>query len=378
MTRLIETAEALVADTQGRTIAYECAGRYPCFKGASRGALKQSFLDHGFATSAARFDTTAENALSEAVQRYSRAVIAKYSNPRSSSTLSVTEVPVEPGHARAWLVEQVEKKAGERQPVRTPGARVFLSGDDIYAAPPVDGQEIPACASVARELRDIAQWLQATADTTVVSRAMTSAYAEAGAFPWINRGSYVAAEGRPGTARLVALITELRSKYYDPGTRCGLRLSAVPIKSGEEQSVQALVDAVLDEVSTKVDKLVGKLKDESGRSNVRASTYATRRDECQEVLQIISQYRGLMGEWADRFTKIAGDAAGAYNAAVDGQSLELPEWAADYSSATSSEGEDAACPVPVPPQPAVAEAAPAAPEPAPEPAKPTEPDPFAL
>lgn len=370
MSSRIETAEALVADTQGRTIAYECAGRYPCFKGASRAALKDCFERHGFAASGARFDTTAENALSEAIQRYSRVAIAKYSNPRSASTLSVTEVPVEAGHARAWLVEQVEKKPGERQPTRTPGARIFLSGDDIYAAPPVDGPEIPACASVARELRAAAEWLQTTADTTVVSRAMTAAYSEAGAFPWINRGSYVAAEGRPGTARLVALITELRATYYDNGTRCGLRLSAVPIKSGEEQSVQALVDAVLDEVSGKVDRLVGKLRDESGRSNVRASTYATRRDECQEVLAVISQYRGLMGEWGERFEKFAADAAGAYNAAVSGQSLELPEWAADYSSATSSEEADAACPV-LPAAP-VAEAQPAA-----EP-KPSEPDPFAI
>jgi hypothetical protein len=335
--KAIASAEALVADASGTTIAYECAGRYPCFQGASRAELKEIFERHGFPRAATTLDTTPEVAFGDAVARYGAATVRKHAK---AGEVVLTQVQAEQGHARAYVVEHVERVEGERQPRRKPGARLFLSGDEVFAAPPIDAPELEVCAAVATEVAAIARHLVTTADTTAVSRAMTQAYSEAGAMPWIARGAYIAPVGRSGTDRLVALVTELRARYYDEKARCGLRLSAVPIKSGEKQSVQALVDAVLDDVSREVDDLVSQCRDESGRNNVRSSTLTRRRDQAQAILAKIAEFEGLMGAWAERFRRAATEVANAYNAAIDGKDLSLPEWAETYASeASDGEGE---------------------------------------
>jgi hypothetical protein len=324
----LDQAERLIGDTEGRTIAFEIATRYPKFQGVSRAELAGVFEYHGFANAAKRVvEVTAETAASDAVSRVKAVACGKQA--ADGVTYQVEPLRVADDHVRAWGVYESRARDGERAARKQLGARIFVAGDDVYAAAPIDQDPIEPCMVIARELVDYARYLEIHADTAVVSRCMGVAYDEAKLLPWIARGCYVAPVGPSSTDRIVHLAEDLRARYYDPATRTGIRVSAVPIKSGEKASVDALVDSVIDDIEATVADLASKLRGESGRGNVRASTFEKRRDEARALLDRIGEYEGLLGSFAERFRQAASSVEGAYAGAVAGQDLALPQWAAE-------------------------------------------------
>lgn len=370
MTMERNAAERLVEQATGKVIARQFGTKYPGGGGAPRGPVATIFERHGFAESASKLrDIDAERALSSAVGPY-----RSKAGPRNSDrSFKVDPIKADSAdaHGVAFGIYMLRAVDGEKLPRQLPGgARLFTYMDRVYAAAPRDGDgpEIPECRQLADRIAAEANWLLDNARfSKEVSKAITHAVSEAGAYPFISKGAYVAREDNPRTAQLVGLFDELRRTFYDEANRRGLRTSHVALRGGDEQ---ALSDSVLDDFQSRVAALVKSLRGEAGNAKTRASTLETRRAECEAILADMGPVRDLCGAFAERIAQQVADLQTAYATAVNAVDLVLPDWAAQAEAAGEDVSEDEALAslfvfqpnVPVEPAPAPA----AEPEPEPE------------
>jgi hypothetical protein len=374
------TAERLVEQATGKIIARQFGTKYPGGGGAPRGPVATIFERHGFTESAGKVrDIDAEKALSAAVTPF-----RSKAGPRGADrSFKVDQLKLDSAdaHGIAFGIYMLKAVEGEKLPKQLPGgARLFTYQDRVYATGPRDGDgpEIPECRALADRIAAEANWLLDNARfSKEVSKAITHAVTEAGAYPFISKGAYVAREDNPATARLVALFDELRSTFYDEAKRRGLRTSHVAIRGGDEQ---ALSDSVLDDFQSRVAALVKSLRGEAGNAKTRASTLETRRAECEAILADLGPVRELCGAFAERLAQQVNDLQTAYNGAANAVDLQLPDWASEAEAAGEDVTEDDGALVNLfvfEPNAPVAPVAAPEPEavPEPEPAPASEPDP---
>lgn len=343
----IERAEAIAeqAGATGKIVAYQLGARYPRFGGVSREALAQVFDAHNFTAAAKDMrDIDDRRALSEAVSRRSKTLCEAQARVlrNGAGALKVKfvcrELDTAQDHMRAWGIVREERASAERSATYSVGARVFVSPAGIFAADPIDTSPDADCMVIAKELARYAQWLLTNADTPDASRALTLMYSESNALSFIARGTYLAPIGRPGTDRVVKAIREIYAKFYSETSRSGIRARAVAVT---EHDQAALSDSVIDDFDTRAAELIGFLKGEVGRSNVKQATLAARYDAARNFLADLGPAKSLLGTWCERFEKIGTAIRDAYSAAVDGQTLALPD---EVASVTDP---DAEVPLPV-------------------------------
>jgi len=311
----IEKAEALADQGQGRIIGYQVGTVYPGFNGASREALADVFHAHGFDEQAERLrDIDAERALAHVVSRVGRA-------RRDGIRVDPLEADSADSHVRAWGVYLVERRPGERASTFRIGARVFVAVDQIYAASPVDAPEIRECRELAEQIAAEARECLVSADTATASKAVIGATRSAGALPFIASGTYVAPVAFAKTADLVALIGDLRTRFYDEAKRAGLRCSAVAIVERDAASVS---DAVLDDLQARLAQAAAALRAEVADGKIRASTIERRRAEIQSLADDARARQAWLGGWSSGLDEGIASLASAYAAAHDATSLAFP------------------------------------------------------
>jgi hypothetical protein len=317
--RSIESAEALVADASkgGATVAYQTGVLYPGFTDAPREDLAALFERHGLAKAAKRMrDVDEVRALSLVVGRVG-------ANRRDG--LSVTELDHKDGdHVTSYQVER-SVQTGTEQAAKVPGARVFSCPAGIFVAPPIGGAADPACMAFADQLRRQALRLVPHADAAVVSRILSVVLEEAHAYRFIARGSYVLRAGDPTAERVVACLRELRSMYYDPTTRTGLRASVVDVTQHGDNAT-AMSDAVIDDAEKQAAELLAKLKGEKIAGKAKYATLARRRSESVALLNSLGPVRDMLAGHAARLERICSGIAAAYAAAQSAADLEIPDW----------------------------------------------------
>ena len=353
----------------GELLGYEIGARYPRFGGVSRALVRDIFDRGGFTKVVEGLDRLLEPqaALTEAVSRFALATVNEVVRAAKAAgddgvKLVIRELEAADDHGRAWGVYREDRAAGERGSRIGIGARLWVSPAGIGAAAPVDAPSDRWCREVAERLVRRAAWLQQNASTPCVSSAVTGACREAGALAWLNKGAYMALAGNASTERLVAALGELRGVAYDPVKRAGVRVSVLPLRSGDERSTTAVVDAVVDDAEAKVSALVKGLRGRQGRARNRASALESARDEAAAVLAGLDEHASLLGPAMKRIAEMAEAVRAAYAAAVEGEELTLDE----SIDAELGGDDDALPPGSAPPaveaQPAdpVAEAAPAA------------------
>jgi hypothetical protein len=334
----VERAERLVGQTAqaGRVLGFQLGALYPSFSGVPRARLADVFDRHGFADVAAQIrDVDAERALTTVVGRVGK-------SRRDGLRVDALEADTDDSHVRAWGIYQVSRQPGERASTFTIGARVFVAHDTIYHAAPLDAAEIPEARKLAAELAAAAERLLVEADTEAVSRAIFAAVKGSGALPFVSRGAYVAVSGFDGTDRVVALFREIRDRFYDGGTRAGIRTSAVAIT---EVDTDAVSDSVLDDFERRIAESAARLREEASSGKVRASTIQARRDEIATMAQQARERAGWLGSRADRLGEQIATLSRAYAEAVDATTLRFPDALAKVA------GVEAAPPPPPPPPP---------------------------
>ena len=361
----IETrVETALSSSPGRVVAFMLGHRFRRFPSADRAPLADRFAEHGFEHVAELVRTvTPGDALAAVVGRHGKTRCSAYSKAKSNGStvvFSLDKLESEPD-VRSWGVYRAERPKGERGSKPRIGARVFASAAlGIVAAPPVDEPEDPDCRALADALAAEAREHQLKADTSDVGHALTTAYVDAGCYSFISRGLYLAEVSAPATPRLVALVDAVREAYWSDATREGVRVRAVKVT---ESDVDSVSDAVLDDLERKVAQLVNQLRvyQAQGAEKTRETTLTKRREDCARILQQIERHKFLLGDWAARFGGQAESLRDAFNAAVSGAPLDLPDWA---ESAGDPDAEDESAPASAPaaaaaPSPAVAPSAPA-------------------
>lgn len=374
MTNLAARVETALGGNPGRVIAYMCGQRTRAYTPVLRAELAELFARHGFDTAADSLlapDGDPLRALQASVSRrstgYATRAGAKLSNG-SEVTFKVDKLPTDDDAVKSWGIYRADRARGERGARWHYGARVYASADGtIAAADPVDSATDADCLALAERIAGDARTLLHHADTVDVSTALTAAYQQAGCYPFVARGCYLASADAEPTARLVACLTEIRQRYYSEADRAGIRVSAIRVTEADAASVS---DAVVDDVERQCSELADALRDYAGRDAAKAPRGATlerRVDAARALLAQIERQRSIMGAWADRFAAQVASLRDAYAQGVAGYTLDLPDWC---------DAEPDSCPVaaPAPAKPADPEPVPPAPTPAPAPALVAEPD----
>jgi len=319
-----------LAMSAGATVAYEVGTRFRSFGGAPREEFAEVFARHGFEHVAKLLrKIDAVRALSATVSRRKAALTADAARAHQGSETvryEVVELQAAATHQRCWGIARKVMRAGEASPEYETGARVFATTNgNVLASGPIDAPEDNRCVAIATQLADEAYALQTVVDTDDASTAITRAYALAGAIPWVVRGAYIADVADPRTQRLVALLAELRERYYDEPSRTGIRATALPI--GEVGGDEALTEAVLDDFEARAKELVESMRrNAEGGAKVRESTLERHRSACAEFLRDLDGKRDRVGGFFEHLKRIAGGVETAYAGAVKAADMRVPEW----------------------------------------------------
>lgn len=357
----------------GEVVAYMLGHRFRDFEGAPRAEIADVFERHGFPDTAKTVrETDAAKAASAAVSRKGKSACEQRARKLKKRgrvvKFVVRDLEAADDHKKAWGVVREERLEGERGARWGVGARIFVAGDGlIHVAAPVDSEADEDCTRIAEEIASHARWLVNNADSNDASLALTKAYQEAQAVPFIARGLYLARTANAATERIVALASEVRRRYYDEEARTGIRATAVRVTKQDEGSVS---DALIDSFEKRAEELVDQLRSEAGDSKVRASTLQKRRDTAAAFLRDLGPVRDLLGAWVEQFQKIGAAVEQAYGAGVEAVDISVPEWLREEQdeedSAPAIEGvEDVPSPGPAKAKPAPEEPKqPRAPQPA--------------
>lgn len=331
-----QTAKELAEDTSGREVAMELGAKYDGFAWASRAQLAAIFTSHGFTGAAGELDTDAQRALSETYGRHSKPICEAASRAlaradRRSGRTARRKVFVRPLRAEKSKDKAVlsigvyleTTEAGEKSADPQCGARVFVAADQVFAAAPVDKPEIAVCRKVAERIADFARTLESHANTPPVSNALMRMFQDAGAIPYISRGSYMLPVSSARYADVKACLADVRSAFYDPDALTGVYAVGVPIKTGDDISIDAVCRSIVKDFESRCDDLAGSLREAASKDKVRG--LEGKRDKCDALLADLAEHEGILGRFADKFRGIANAARGAYNGAIAGQKLELPD-----------------------------------------------------
>jgi hypothetical protein len=363
-------AEAL--GSHGTVVAYQVGQRFRKFTPVQTEDLASVFDAHGFPDSAKAlrvYQGDSVAALTTVVSRRGKshcgraaASATKSATSGHSVEFTISKLETDNPDVKSWGIYRHERAPGERSRSQAIGARVYATPDcNVWVAEPVDASPDEACLGIAQIIAAEARSLLVASETSDVSYALGKAYLDAKCFSFISRGSYVATYGTPETARLISLINALES-YWDGQARAGVRVRYVKVTQAD---VQTLSESVVDDLETRVAELVGHIRDYSGRgpdgTPLRKGTLSRRREDAERLLADIEQQKALIGEWAERFASRAQQLRSTFATAVDGLSLELPDWADDC--ADEDEGAAVRLPAAAPP---VVVSAPVEPAPDPE------------
>ena len=354
MSELHEQVEAALSDGS-EIVAYQVGQRYPRFAGCPRVAFADVLEAYGYSHAAKSVrECSAPRALQAVISRRGKAKAARLGRSMSNGLrVDCTIMPLDTDNpdVRSFGIYLSERPKGERGAAPVCRARVYACPDGtIAAARPVDTDEHPAAVQLAEEIAKEAHNLVANCEVVDVSAALCDCYEEAGALPFLGKGSYLVRHDDAGQ-RLVACLNAIRGGFYDEDSRQGIRARAVAVTARDRAAVS---DAVIDSVESRVAELAGQLRSVDGKT--RASTLESRRAECAAILRDIDAHRELLGQWAERFAGQAAQVRQAFDQAVAGQTIDLPDW---LDTAAAPEA-----PVSSPEPAAPAESAPeAAPEP---------------
>ena len=274
-------------------------------------------------------EITGEKALASAVRAKAPSLCsqaARYATARQSGGETVVfhveglEADAGDGHVRAWGIYREVRRPGEESSSWEPmGARLFVTASGVYAAPPKDTPDDPVCAKIAQSIVAHAGVLLSSMDNTLTSAVLTRAYQEAGAFTHLCEGLRLGLASA-GIEKLVTLCLRLRAE-------CAVPVSVEPrFKGGISES--HVSESLVRSVQADIEKLVEGMRVDAER-DMGVAMLDRRRAQLQEKIDYVGHWRSLLSGWDGELEGKLRAAKSAYDSAVSGAALSLPDWAKD-------------------------------------------------
>jgi hypothetical protein len=291
--------------------------------------------EHGFTKAAASVrEAEYVSALSQTVSNRGKPIanqVAKGATPPKGQRVVIDVLPI-PAAKDAIAFEVKRGEWSETEECGTElkiGARVVATSAGIYALPPraEDGgqwAEDADCMKAAKMIVDEAFRSVGYVNPRLVSVTLSRVYAEAGFYGrFLCDGARLGVEGRPDTARVVALAETIRQRHFDGFN--GISLNVVDVlrnPNHERQWGQTILHALAASAEDMIKQLE---KDAASGGKTRAGTIADRQKAAQALLDDVTANQGILGEWADTLRRRADAIREAYGRAISGLLLELPD-----------------------------------------------------